>query len=248
MSMSSDEYAAEEVISELHQDAIMKRATLEQCIYLFVEGESEEEAFPILLDKYGLDLERIGVVIANYNGIGNLKNSLRLLSQTLSYNRPIIVTFDNDPAGMQAQSSIANLNINHNLITMMPIPRNPVVTYANGHQGGSYEEIFEPAYFITTCFKYEIIGNSLWSKKSDFEDVFDLDKPWYSQVAKFCHLNNDQYFTSNKIKLAITLAENCKTVPYTVVQLAELLLDVRSRHPVRHPDDVNLPKILGLTC
>lgn len=248
MSMSSDEYAAEAVISELHQEAVMKRATLEQCIYLFVEGESEEEAFPILLEMCGIDIEHTGVVIANYNGIGNLKNSLRLLSQTLSHDRPIIVTFDHDDSGKQVQQSISKLNISHNLISMMSVPNKPVVTYESGHKGGSYEESFEPEHFVTTCFHESIIDSSLLSKKKDFENIFNPYKPWYSQMVNFCHLHNDRKFTSNKINLATALAENCNPVPETFIQLAKLLLDVRSRYPVKHPDNVDLPRITGLTC
>lgn len=246
--MSSDEYAKDEVISELHEEAVMKRATLEQCIYLFVEGESEEEALPVLLDRCGIDLENIGIIIANYKGSGNLELSLRLLNQTLSHDRPIIVTFDNDEKGKKVPSSIAKLEFKHNLISMMPIPDKPVVIYGCGHKGGSYEESFEPKHFIKTCFKDGIVERSLLSKKSDFEANFKPDKPWYRQFKDYCYMKDGQKFIPNKIKLAIALAENCKTVPDTFVKLAGLLLEVRSQHPIRHLDDVDLPKIHGLTC
>ena len=76
----------------------MKRATGGQCIFLFVEGDCEAKAIPLIL--WGaVDFDALGVRIANYNGRGNLAATLRLLSQTLSSDRPIILTYDYQVSG-----------------------------------------------------------------------------------------------------------------------------------------------------
>ena len=78
-------------------DIASSKSALEQCIYLFVEGESEERAFWILLEEgLGINFDKDGVVLANYNGIGNLKHTIRLMQKTLSHTRPMIFTFDDD--------------------------------------------------------------------------------------------------------------------------------------------------------
>src|SRR3990170_3967712 len=112
----------------------MEIATLNQCIYLFVEGLTEEKAYPELLAKCDIDLVEIGIIVANYNGIGNLIPSLRLLHKTLSYNRPIIVTFDNDEEGNKHQEKIQNLGLKSELITLIPIPSLfKLIQYPSGH-------------------------------------------------------------------------------------------------------------------
>ena len=88
MSTTELDCAIEQAISDMHFEEVMKQATKAQCIYLFVEGESEERAFPILIEETRLDLENTGVIVANYNGYGNLKHTLRLLNKTLSHDRP----------------------------------------------------------------------------------------------------------------------------------------------------------------
>jgi predicted ATP-dependent endonuclease of OLD family len=248
MSMSFDDIMREEAILELHGEAVMKAVTLAQCIYLFVEGESEENAFPILLERCGCDLEKLGIVIANYNGIGNLKHILRLLSKTLSHDRPIVVTSDNDDEGKKMPSVISDLYTNKELVTFVSIPNGQIVKYSSGYWGGSFEESFDSNVFLTACFTKGIINNDLVNLKSEFEDNFDVTKPWYSQIIKFHKDNNISDFVVNKVKLAVELAESCTTVPETYKYLAEVLINVRNKHPVKHPDDVDIPKIPGLTC
>lgn len=75
-------------ISDLHDEAVMARAAIEQAIFVFVEGDSEELALPLLFTDI-LDLEAVGARIANYNGHGNLRAALRLLKATLTHDRPI---------------------------------------------------------------------------------------------------------------------------------------------------------------
>jgi hypothetical protein len=47
--------------------------------------------------------------------------------------------------------------------------------------------------------------------------------------------------------LAQALAMECDDLPQTFSRLATLIREVRDKHPVRHPDDVELPKVYGLT-
>jgi len=96
-----DDWAWEQAIQDLHYEAVMDRATKEQCIYLLVEGASEERAFPILLEEVGVELDSLGVVVANYNGCRNLIHALRFFYKTLSSDRPVIATIDNDQDGKQ---------------------------------------------------------------------------------------------------------------------------------------------------
>ena len=46
MATTIEDIQYEEMLSELHHEVVMKNAALEQCIYIFVEGESEATAAP----------------------------------------------------------------------------------------------------------------------------------------------------------------------------------------------------------
>lgn len=237
----------EQAYEELHHEEVMRQATLTQCIYVFVEGESEEVAFPLLLERAGIDFEKDGIVIANYNGINNLPHVLRIMAKTLSYDRPIIVTYDNDLDGQRISRKISQYASSSH-IAFQTIPSNEVVTFKNGHNGGSFEEAFEPSYFIHTCFSNKFMPESISKRKSQFLVEFDVRKPWLSQVCQFCQLNGYKTFGDCKVKLAETLALYCSNIPPSFKELAELIKITRQSHPVRHPDDVDLPQIKGLTC
>ena len=45
MTMTWDDVARDMALQELHDEAVMKQATRKQCVFLFVEGDSEEGAF-----------------------------------------------------------------------------------------------------------------------------------------------------------------------------------------------------------
>ncbi len=245
MSMSSEDYARESAISDLHGEAIIKEATRQQCIYLFVEGESEEISFETLLD---IEFNEIGVRIANYNGIGNLKHSLRLINKTLSNDRPIIVTYDNDEEGQRIVNRICDEDYHKELITFFKIPQESKVKFPKGHNGGSFEEIFDYEYYLDCCFSANIMEDRLLKQKESFLKIFDKSKPWFQQVKRFCANNQDYKFDEKKIEVAENLAINCKEKPKTIELLTNLIFDVRKENPVKHPDDVDLPKIPGLTC
>ncbi len=248
MGMTIEECAMEEAFNELHHEAVMRQATLAQCIYVFVEGESEEAAFPILLERAGVELEKDGIVVSNYNGINNLPHVLRIMGQTLSYDRPIIVTYDNDLDGQRISRKISQYTNNTNHIALLTIPSHKVVTYNNGHQGGSFEEAFDPAHFIDVCFAEMFMPAHIVEQKTQFLTDFDVDKPWLSQVCEFCKTNGYMNFGSCKVKLAQELASSCPTLPQSFTDLASLIVQTRQNNPVKHPDDVELPKISGITC
>lgn len=247
MSMSSDDWAREDAIDHLRYKAQMENARRAQCIYLFVEGESEECAIPILLENAGLDLEEFGIVVANYNGIGNLSHVLRLMKKTLSHERHIIVTYDNDIEGLKFTSSVHKQSLDLDLVSFYPIPAEPVVYYINGHQGGSFEEAFTLDDFINASLTNVVSEDDLSSVRSELLKTFDCSKPWDVQMARFLHAKGHTGLTSRKTKRALDLAENCAIIPETFTGLASAILAVRSRNPITHPDDVSLPKIPGLT-
>ena len=49
MTTTWDDAARDMALQDLHDEAVMKQATRAQCIFLFVEGDSEAKAIPELL-------------------------------------------------------------------------------------------------------------------------------------------------------------------------------------------------------
>lgn len=245
--MSSDDWAREYAIDMLRHEAIMANATMQQCIYLFVEGESEEMAFPILLEKAGIDMEHLGVIMANYGGIGNLANSLRLLKRTLSHDRPIIVTYDNDAVGQKASYAIRKLGIKLDQITLFPIPSEPIVCYPCGHRGGSFEESFPVSDFVDASLSAVISEHEPSSLREEFLNICDSEQPWDPQLRKFLHSKGIAGCSPTKPDRAVELAESCTEFPETFSRLASLIQTIRRQHPIKHPTDAILPRIPGLT-
>ena len=237
MSTTMEDILEDELISKLHNEAIMKRAALEQCIYIFVEGDSEEATFQMLLENpgCGLNFQENGIVIANYNGAGNLKHALRLLRKTLSHDRPIIVTFDDDLAGKRIVG-----HLNDPLIYSFCIPNKPVVTYTDGTEGGSFEEAFSPRCFLEACFQSGVLEPSFSGTLSDFSAVFDNKKPYLNQFKIYIKNNGGKPGSINKVLLAKYMARTSNPVPDTFIKLAKIALDLRKSNPVRHFDDVEL--------
>lgn len=230
-----EDIVQDEILNELHFEAIMKNEALKQCIYVFVEGDSEEIAFQPLLEDCGLCFETDGVIIANYNGIGNLKHAVRLLSKTLSHDRPIIVTFDDDIDGKRISKTI-----DHPLITLFKMPINPVVKFKNESEGGSFEECFSPECFIESSFKQQAIDNIVLSKIEDFKRTFNLRRPWVSQLANFIESNGGNPASINKVQIAENMVASCSPIPETFKKLAILIKQIREQNPIKHPDDVEL--------
>ena len=217
----------------------MEIATLNQCIYLFVEGLTEEKTYPELLAKCDIDLVELGIIVANYNGIGNLIPSLRLLHKTLSSKRPVVITFDNDEEGIKHQNKIQNLGLNPELITLMPIPSivKPI-QYPSGHYGGSFEELFPSEHFIEQVFCRDFMPAVIVSEKAQFVREFQENKSWLKQAAKFCADRDDSGLSDLKIKIGVRLAETCRHIPPDIQKLASSLREVRGKYPIRHFSDI----------
>lgn len=235
MSTTIEDIQYEEMLSQLHFEAVMKNEAQKQCIYLFVEGDSEEIAFQPILEKCGLNFDTDGIVVANYNGIGNLKHAIRLLRKTLSHGRPVVVTFDDDLDGKRVSNTI-----NDSLITTFKIPFNPVVTYKNGARGGSFEECFTPDCFIKSSFKPLAIDRKVISKESDFYRVFNPLSPWIPQLADFIKNNGGNPGSINKVEIAENMITTCSLVPQTFEELAKLLKQIRVLNPIKNPNDVEI--------
>lgn len=224
----------EEMLNELLFEKVMKNEAKKQCIYIFVEGESEELAFQPLLEDCGIDFDKLGIVIANYNGIGNLKHAVRLLHKTLSHDRPIIVTYDDDHEGKIIKK------INSPLITYFKIPFSPVVSYNDGTLGGTFEESFPKDCFIEACFQQNVIASSFLSKRNDFEKKFNPTQPWLAQLAQFISSNGGTPNSINKTKLAENMMLSVSQTPETYNELAKLIIDIRNKNPIKHPENVDL--------
>ncbi len=235
MATAMEDIIYDEMIDSFCAEEIMKKAAKAQCIYIFVEGDSEEAIFQTLLEECGLDFEKHGIVVANYNGIGNLRSSIRLLRKTLSHDRPIIVTYDDDRPGKRETQ-----HIDDKLITLFKIPQAPVVKYPNGSAGGSLEEAFPPELFIESSFKCDVILNSNQSLRENFSTIFNAREPWFSQLANFVEARGIKAGSINKIRLAEHMAESCDPIPETFRELAKVALSLREQHPVKSPNDVDL--------
>jgi len=232
-------------IEGLHYEAVMERAAREQCIFVLVEGDSEEVAISVLLNDM-MRLNSLGIKIANYNGHGNLQAALRLLKQTLSHDRPIILTYDNDPPSLKSIEKCEKQGLFSNLVYRLPIPSKPVVEYPCGHRGGSFEESFPVDLFLRVTFT-ELLPPSIRSKRSLFEADFDPKRPWLLQLRRFTAGLGFTGWNAKKPMLAESLACGSEEIPPTYRALADLIMKVRDKHPVVHPDDVELPKVHGLT-
>jgi len=236
MATTIEDIQYDEMLSVLHYEEVMKNAALEQCIYIFVEGYSEEATFQMLLEESGLDFIENGIVIANYGGIGNLKHAVRLLRKTLSHDRPIIVTYDDDLEGKKKLK-----HLNDPLITAFKVPYRPVVNYSNGSTGGSFEEAFSPECFLEACFQEGVLSPSFSGQPASFLRIFDKTEPWVAQLEQFVVSNGSMASSINKVKLAEHMAETCAPVPDTFMKLAKTALALRKNNPVKHPDDVEFP-------
>jgi hypothetical protein len=189
-------------------------------------------------------LNELGVVIANYHGHGNLIHALRLLRKTLSCDRPVIVTIDNDEPGAQIIKKGRSLVCADNdLLHFHPIPAGDIVEYPRGHWGGSFEEMFSVGLFLDCCFSLEMMDQTLRGKRNQFEQEFDAAKPWLSQVKRFCHENGNTAFATRKPELAKILATRCDPIPDTVLQLEKLIERVRRRYPVKTENELVMDRL-----
>ena len=219
----------EELAREMQWDEASKESALEQCIYLFVEGESEEVAFRILLEEgLGINFSEHGIVIANYNGIGNLKHVIRIMNQTLSHERPMIFTFDDDDP-----SKVPSKNTLPSNAHLFKVPCTPTVTLPNGLQGGSFEESFKSCDFIDACFETDFLKANPQVSKQSFISNFDKTKPFYTQIVKFLKELGLSTYTLPKPEIAENMAVSCTPEPDTYIKLADLIKQIRTKYPVK---------------
>lgn len=236
--------AYEAYISHLMYEKEMEVATLQQRIYLFVEGVCEKETFPELLARAQVDVDKLGIFVANFNGIGNLLPALSLLHSTLSYDRPVIVTFDNDEEGRRVNDRLKNVSDKTDLFTVLPIPSvvKPIV-YQSGHKGGSFEEMFPCDHFVDQIFSSDFMPEVLVNSKVNFLKEFREDQGWLNQVSKYCVMERAAGLANRKVEIASKLVETYKGIPPDIQKLAELIRETRDKYPVRHPSDIAYNKI-----
>lgn len=166
----------------------------------------------------------------------------------MSFDRPVILTYDNDPESSKTIQACRKQNLIGELVYEFAIPNKPVVTYPCGHGGGSFEESFSPEEFLDSVFHETIMPEPIRSQMKEFKELFDASIPWFKQLQRFCATRGFPQIREKKVALAELLAANVKEQPPTYVALAKLVRKVRAKHPVKHPDDVILPKIPGLTA
>jgi hypothetical protein len=246
MSMTYDDYARDEALAELQFEAVMERAAREQAILLLVEGDSEEVALPILFTDV-LEIGTIGLRIGNYNGYGNLLPFMKLLINTLEYPYPIIIAHDNDPASLQGIRQCEGWGLITSRVFLFPIPVAPVVSFSDGHRGGSFEESFAREVFISAAFSRGVLPEQLLGEEETFSHSFDPGKPWLAQLGAFCADRGLRDWSARKPFLARRLAEETSDLPETFLKLVSLIREVRNKTPVSHPNIVQLPKTPGLT-
>ncbi|MGL3336765.1 hypothetical protein [Pseudomonas aeruginosa] len=58
MATTMEDIIYDEMIDSFCAEEIMKKAAKAQCIYIFVEGDSEEAIFQTLLEECGLDFKK----------------------------------------------------------------------------------------------------------------------------------------------------------------------------------------------
>jgi len=228
-------------IEDLVAEQLWEKSKLYECIYLFVEGQTEESAYPELFAKSKFDFKELGIITANYNGFGNLLHTLRLMKKTLSHERPIIATIDNDMEGYAVYKKFEQSGFNDNKTKILPLPKeNKKVKYSNGHKGGSFEEMFDPDNFITSCFSDNILPEHLLSIKDEFTEIFNLNQPWFNQIKKFLFEREHDLIESQKVRIGLNLVENCKEIPKDFLILCDTIEKVRKEYPIKHVNDVDI--------
>lgn len=80
--------------------------------------------------------------------------------------------------------------------------------------------------------------------KEEFLKVFKDDRGWFDQTKKFCAQRGHVDLKDIKVELGIRLADTCSEVPPDILKLAEVIREVREKHPVRDPEMVAMEGIL----
>lgn len=216
--------AADEWYRSQEQEHFEGLSKLFHAVYLFVEGESEKRALPILFELANYDHEADSIIICNCGGATQFINALRLLRNTLSSDRPVVILLDNDQEGKDVFNELKALNF-YNLL----IPQD---------RDGEFEEIFSEDNFLKACLEDIIARKKTEKQKKKFEQHFDRTQPWSKQFYQFLGLTKKQ-FAPNKPKIAEKMAIDCTSVPSDILNLIEVLKKVREKYPISNIADFN---------
>jgi hypothetical protein len=238
MGTTLEDIAYEQYLIDRLEEQVWLESRLRYCVYLFVEGFTEERAFPTLFERLNFDFRENGIVIANYNGSGNAISSVRLLRQTLSSDRPILLTFDNDEEGQRIiESPLIKSEQAQGRLWVNPVPdAKREIVYVSGHVGGSFEEMFEQDDFLDCIFMLTEITNEILSMKNEFAERFESQKPWLRQVKTFMYEHGIPNFLeseTSKIEFGVKLAKGCKVPPRDIENLVSRLTQIRWKYPIR---------------
>jgi hypothetical protein len=229
MSMSYNDVLYEMAISDLVESAIEEREKLIQCLYLFVEGKSEYIAFPRLLKAAGFSLEDNAVEIINIGGASNAKHVVKVLRKTISRNRPLVLVLDRDEAGIDATNNPVIRN--DELTTIVHIPQNPIVKYANGIEGGEFEDAFDVETLVSSCFRALPPDQAEKLNKESILSNLAPDKPRLNQINGEIRKIIAGFYEIDKALLAERLAES-NVIPESIDHLAQVLVSIREEHPI----------------
>ena len=229
------DYAVEGMIAE----HVYHKAKEFYKIFLFVEGDTEEEVLPEMIYEAGYDLADNSIEIANYHGIDNLLHSIKLFRKTLSFQSPVIVTFDNDSKGFKNWNKLTdenNTDFEIKPIFCYKLPSaKPEIIYST-HKGGSFEEIFELDDFIEACISLEGIPKSVIKSRVEIKKNFIRSESWLEQFKKILSKHNYKR-DINKIILGLNLYKVSKEIPPDILNLIELIKKVRKEYPIKNFED-----------
>jgi len=226
MGTSIDDIKEDVAIEESFQGRSLDREKLLQCIYLLVEGATEEQALPSLLATAGADLDELGVVLVNMGGANNATHIVRTLLLTLSADRPVVLVLDNDDEGKRAANS-STLRAHPHLTTMM-VPAQGVVELASGARGGSFEEMFDLSQVIEAVVEQLDAGGP---SATDLHADVDPQQPWLAQISRICRASVSGFREIDKVEVAICLSSTTPA-PADIQRLAALLTGLRDDNPV----------------
>ncbi|MGB5444939.1 MAG: hypothetical protein WBM99_05455 [Psychromonas sp.] len=222
------------VLANLASDTVYRESSVTSdfghCIYLFVEDENEKTAFRILLEEgLGINFRKYGIVLAHYGGIDNLQHTIKSMSQTASYSRPMIFTHGDDSKSRTTIKNFTNMPAN---IHLFKVPYQPVVHLPDGKIGGSFAESFAPKDFINACFNTTLLKSNPDIRKQDFSKIFQHNQPYYTQIVNFLQNKNLNNYLPCKVEIAEAMASSCKNEPITYHELAKLIKGICTNNSV----------------
>lgn len=201
-------------------------------MYLFVEGDTEEGVFPIIFERLNYEYDEDGVIIANCGGNGNFSHCIDLLRKTLSNNRPVLITYDNDT---NSDSKIQKLkSSHHDKLYFYSLPfKNNKITFKNGFLGGSFEELFEKEEYIESIFSIKEL-NQYIDCKHELLKTINNKSLWFNQIKGFFHNKLNCDIEGYKKKIGMFIAKNCRKIPQEFSEIIDLIKKIRKEYPVKN--------------